>query len=214
MNRGNVGDTQIGDLEPRGLGLIPMVIEQSGRGERAYDIYSRLLKERVVFLVGPVTEITANLIVAQLLFLESENPDKDISFYINSPGGSVSAGMAIYDTMQFIKPDVSTLCVGQAASMGAFLLTAGAKGKRFILPNSRVMIHQPLGGYQGQASDIEIHAREILYLRSRLNELIDKHTGRDVALIEKETDRDNFMSAEESVVYGLVDKVLTSRADA
>ena len=214
MNRGNVGDTQIGDLEPRGLGLIPMVIEQSGRGERAYDIYSRLLKERVVFLVGPVTEITANLIVAQLLFLESENPDKDISFYINSPGGSVSAGMAIYDTMQFIKPDVSTLCVGQAASMGAFLLTAGAKGKRFILPNSRVMIHQPLGGYQGQASDIEIHAREILYLRSRLNELMAKHTGRDVALIEKETDRDNFMSAEESVVYGLVDKVLTSRADA
>jgi len=202
------------DLEPRGLGLIPMVIEQSGRGERAYDIYSRLLKERVVFLVGPVTEVTANLIVAQLLFLESENPDKDISFYINSPGGSVSAGMAIYDTMQFIKPDVSTLCVGQAASMGAFLLTAGAKGKRFILPNSRVMIHQPLGGYQGQASDIEIHAREILYLRGRLNELMAKHTGRDVALIEKETDRDNFMSADEAVVYGLVDKVLTSRADA
>ena len=202
------------DLEPRGLGLIPMVIEQSGRGERAYDIYSRLLKERVVFLVGPVNEITANLIVAQLLFLESENPDKDISFYINSPGGSVSAGMAIYDTMQFIKPDVSTLCVGQAASMGAFLLTAGAKGKRFILPNSRVMIHQPLGGFQGQASDIEIHAREILYLRSRLNILMAKHTGREVGLIEKETDRDNFMSAEESVTYGLVDKVLTSRADA
>lgn len=202
------------DLEPRGLGLIPMVIEQSGRGERAYDIYSRLLKERVVFLVGPVNEITANLIVAQLLFLESENPDKDISFYINSPGGSVSAGMAIYDTMQFIKPDVSTLCVGQAASMGAFLLTAGAKGKRFILPNSRVMIHQPLGGFQGQASDIEIHAREILYLRSRLNNLMAKHTGREVGLIEKETDRDNFMSAEESVTYGLVDKVLTSRADA
>ncbi len=213
MNWGSMTDDRAGDLEPRGLGLIPMVIEQSGRGERAYDIYSRLLKERVVFLVGPVTEITANLIVAQLLFLESENPDKDISFYINSPGGSVSAGMAIYDTMQFVKPDVSTLCVGQAASMGAFLLTAGAKGKRFILPNSRVMIHQPLGGYQGQASDIEIHAREILYLRSRLNELMAKHTGRDVALIEKETDRDNFMSADESVVYGLVDKVLTSRAD-
>ncbi len=213
MNRRSMTDEWVGDLEPRGLGLIPMVIEQSGRGERAYDIYSRLLKERVVFLVGPVTEITANLIVAQLLFLESENPDKDISFYINSPGGSVSAGMAIYDTMQFVKPDVSTLCVGQAASMGAFLLTAGAKGKRFILPNSRVMIHQPLGGYQGQASDIEIHAREILYLRSRLNELMAKHTGRDVALIEKETDRDNFMSADESVVYGLVDKVLTSRAD-
>jgi ATP-dependent Clp protease protease subunit len=199
--------------DPQGLGLIPMVIEQSGRGERAYDIYSRLLKERVVFLVGPVTETTANLIVAQLLFLESENPDKDIFFYINSPGGSVSAGLAIYDTMQFIKPDVSTLCIGQAASMGAFLLAAGAKNKRFVLPNSRVMIHQPMGGFQGQASDIEIHAKEILYLRARLNELMAKHTGQPVATIEKDTDRDNFMSAEEAVGYGLVDKVLASRTE-
>jgi len=199
--------------EPQGLGLVPMVIEQSGRGERAYDIYSRLLKERVVFLVGPVTEMTANLIVAQLLFLESENPEKDISFYINSPGGSVSAGLAVYDTMQFIKPDVSTLCVGQAASMGAFLLAAGAKGKRFALPNSRVMIHQPMGGFQGQASDIEIHAREILYLRGRLNELMAKHTGQKVESIERDTDRDNFLSAEESVKYGLVDKVLLSRSE-
>ena len=199
--------------EPQGLGLVPMVIEQSGRGERAYDIYSRLLKERVVFLVGPVTEMTANLIVAQLLFLESDNPEKDISFYINSPGGSVSAGFAIYDTMQFIKPDVSTLCVGQAASMGAFLLAAGAKGKRFTLPNSRVMIHQPMGGFQGQASDIEIHAREILYLRGRLNELMAKHTGQKVESIERDTDRDNFLSAEESVKYGLVDKVLLSRGE-
>ncbi len=199
--------------EPQGLGLVPMVIEQSGRGERAYDIYSRLLKERVVFLVGPVTEMTANLIVAQLLFLESENPEKDISFYINSPGGSVSAGLAVYDTMQFIKPDVSTLCVGQAASMGAFLLAAGAKGKRFALPNSRVMIHQPMGGFQGQASDIEIHAREILYLRGRLNELMSKHTGQKVESIERDTDRDNFLSAEESVKYGLVDKVLLSRSE-
>ena len=200
--------------EPQGLGLVPMVIEQSGRGERAYDIYSRLLKERVVFLVGPVTEMTANLIVAQLLFLESENPEKDISFYINSPGGSVSAGLAVYDTMQFIKPDVSTLCVGQAASMGAFLLAAGAKGKRFALPNSRVMIHQPMGGFQGQASDIEIHAREILYLRERLNALMSKHSGQDIATIEKDTDRDNFLSAEEAVKYGLVDKVLANRVDA
>jgi ATP-dependent Clp protease protease subunit len=199
--------------EPQGLGLVPMVIEQSGRGERAYDIYSRLLKERVVFLVGPVTEMTANLIVAQLLFLESENPEKDISFYINSPGGSVSAGLAVYDTMQFIKPDVSTLCVGQAASMGAFLLAAGAKGKRFALPNSRVMIHQPMGGFQGQASDIEIHAREILYLRGRLNELMAKHTGQKVESIERDTDRDNFLSAEESVKYGLVDRVLLSRSE-
>ena len=199
--------------EPQGLGLVPMVIEQSGRGERAYDIYSRLLKERVVFLVGPVTEITANLIVAQLLFLESENPEKDISFYINSPGGSVSAGLAVYDTMQFIKPDVSTLCIGQAASMGAFLLEAGAKGKRFALPNSRVMIHQPMGGFQGQASDIEIHAREILYLRARLNDLMAKHTGQKVESIERDTDRDNFLSAEESVKYGLVDKVLLSRSE-
>ncbi|MBK8017874.1 MAG: ATP-dependent Clp endopeptidase proteolytic subunit ClpP [Betaproteobacteria bacterium] len=199
--------------DPQGLGLIPMVIEQSGRGERAYDIYSRLLKERVVFLVGPVTEVTANLIVAQLLFLESENPDKDIFFYINSPGGSVSAGLAIYDTMQFIKPDVSTLCIGQAASMGAFLLAAGAKGKRYVLPNSRVMIHQPLGGFQGQASDIEIHAREILYLRGRLNELMAKHTGQSVEAIDRDTDRDNFMSADQSVEYGLVDKVLLNRGE-
>jgi ATP-dependent Clp protease protease subunit len=200
--------------EPQGLGLVPMVIEQSGRGERAYDIYSRLLKERVVFLVGPVTEMTANLIVAQLLFLESENPEKDISFYINSPGGSVSAGMAVYDTMQFIKPDVSTLCIGQAASMGAFLLAAGAQGKRFALPNSRVMIHQPMGGFQGQASDIEIHAREILYLRGRLNDLMAKHTGQTAQTIDRDTDRDNFLSAEESVKYGLVDKVLVSRSES
>jgi len=198
--------------EPQGLGMIPMVIEQSGRGERAYDIYSRLLKERVVFLVGPVTEVTANLIVAQLLFLESDNPDKDISFYINSPGGSVSAGLAIYDTMQFIKPDVSTLCVGQAASMGALLLTAGAKGKRFCLPNSRVMIHQPMGGFQGQASDIEIHAKEILYLKGRLNEIMAMHSGQKIETIEKDTDRDNFLSGEQAVAYGLVDKVLVSRA--
>ena len=200
-------------MEPQGLGMIPMVIEQSGRGERAYDIYSRLLKERVVFLVGPVNEVTANLIVAQLLFLESENPDKDISFYINSPGGSVTAGMAIYDTMQFIKPDVSTLCVGQAASIGALLLTAGAKGKRFVLPNSRVMIHQPMGGFQGQASDIEIHAKEILFLKGKLNAILAKHTGQDVATIEKDTDRDNFLSGEQAVNYGLVDKVLVSRTD-
>jgi ATP-dependent Clp protease protease subunit len=199
---------------PQALGLVPMVIEQSGRGERAYDIYSRLLKERVVFLVGPVNEVTANLIVAQLLFLESENPDKDIFFYINSPGGSVSAGMAIYDTMQFVKPDVSTLCVGQAASMGSLLLAAGAKGKRFALPNSRVMIHQPMGGFQGQASDIEIHAKEILYLRGRLNEIMAKHTGQSVDRISRDTDRDNFLSAEESVKYGLVDRVLSSRTEA
>ena len=201
-------------MEPRGLGLIPMVIEQSGRGERAYDIYSRLLKERVVFLVGPVTEVTANLIVAQLLFLESENPDKDISIYINSPGGSVSAGLAIYDTMQFIKPDVSTLCVGQAASMGALLLAAGAKGKRFCLPNSRVMIHQPMGGFQGQASDIEIHAKEILFLKARLNEILARHSGQKIETIEKDTDRDNFLSADQGVAYGLVDKVLVSRAES
>ena len=207
------GTQQLDHLEPQALGLVPMVVEQSGRGERAYDIYSRLLKERVVFLVGEVNEVTANLIVAQLLFLESDNPDKDISFYINSPGGSVSAGLAIYDTMQFIKPDVSTLCVGQAASMGALLLTAGAKGKRFCLPNSRVMIHQPLGGFRGQASDIEIHAKEILYLKQKLNELMAKHTGKDVETIGKDTDRDNFLSAEQAVQYGLVDKVLVSRAD-
>ncbi len=203
-----------GMSDPQGLGLVPMVIEQSGRGERAYDIYSRLLKERVVFLVGPVSEVTANLIVAQLLFLESENPDKDISFYINSPGGSVSAGLAIYDTMQFIKPDVSTLCVGQAASMGALLLAAGAHGKRFTLPNSRVMIHQPMGGFQGQASDIEIHAKEILFLKARLNEILAKHTGQKLETIEKDTDRDNFLSATQAVSYGIVDKVLTSRAEA
>ena len=197
--------------EPQGLGMIPMVIEQSGRGERAYDIYSRLLKERVVFLVGPVNEVTANLIVAQLLFLESENPDKDIFFYINSPGGAVSAGLAIYDTMQFIKPDVSTLCVGQAASMGALLLAAGSKDKRFVLRNSRVMIHQPMGGFSGQASDVEIHAREILYLRGRLNEILARHTGQSVETIAKDTDRDNFLSAEEAVKYGLVDKVLSQR---
>jgi ATP-dependent Clp protease protease subunit len=200
-------------IEPQGLGLVPMVIEQSGRGERAYDIYSRLLKERVVFLVGPVNEVTANLIVAQLLFLESENPDKDISFYINSPGGSVTAGMAIYDTMQFIKPDVSTLCIGQAASMGALLLTAGAKGKRYCLPNSRVMIHQPMGGFQGQASDIEIHAREILFLKDKLNQIMAKHTGQTVERIARDTDRDNFLSAEEAKEYGLVDRILSSRTE-
>jgi ATP-dependent Clp protease protease subunit len=197
--------------DPSALGLIPMVVEQSGRGERANDIYSRLLKERVVFLVGPVNEVTANLIVAQLLFLESENPDKDIFFYINSPGGSVSAGLAIYDTMQFIKPDVSTLCVGHAASMGALLLCAGEKEKRFCLPNSRVMIHQPSGGFQGQATDIEIHAKEVLYLRERLNEILAKHTGQTIEVIRRDTERDFFMGAQEAVKYGIVDKVLTSR---
>jgi ATP-dependent Clp protease protease subunit len=195
----------------KNLGYIPMVVEQSGRGERSYDIYSRLLKERVVFLVGPVDDMTANLVVAQLLFLEAENPDKDISLYINSPGGSVTAGMAIYDTMQFIKPDVSTLCIGQAASMGALLLTAGAKNKRFCLPNSRVMIHQPLGGFQGQASDIEIHAKEILYLKEKLNRILSTHTSQDIDVIAKDTDRDNFMSAEDAVKYGLVDQVLNKR---
>lgn len=200
--------------ETVGLGMVPMVIEQSGRGERAYDIYSRLLKERVIFLVGPVNDATANLVVAQMLFLESENPDKDIFFYINSPGGSVSAGLAIYDTMQFIKPDVSTLCIGQAASMGAFLLTAGAKGKRYCLPNSRVMIHQPLGGFQGQASDIAIHAKEILYLKSRLNDMLAKHTGQSMEVIERDTDRDNFMGASDAVSYGLIDKVLNNRNEA
>jgi len=199
-------------LDTEMLGMVPMVIEQSGRGERAYDIYSRLLKERVIFLVGPVNDQSANLIVAQMLFLESENPDKDISLYINSPGGSVSAGMAIYDTMQFIKPDVSTLCTGLAASMGAFLLAAGAKGKRFSLPNSRIMIHQPLGGAQGQATDIEIQAREILYLRDRLNHILAEKTGRTVEQISKDTDRDNFMSASEAAEYGMIDKVLTTRA--
>ena len=197
--------------EPQGLGLIPMVVEQSGRGERSYDIYSRLLKERVIFLVGPVNDMSANLIVAQLLFLEAENPDKDISLYINSPGGSVTAGMSIYDTMQFIKPDVSTLCIGQAASMGAFLLAAGAKEKRFSLPNSRVMIHQPLGGAQGQASDIEIQAREILYLKRRLNEMLAERCGRELVDIERATDRDNFMSALEAKQFGLIDKVMRKR---
>ena len=198
--------------EPQNIGLIPMVVETSGRGERAYDIYSRLLKERVVFLVGEVNDHSANLIVAQMLFLESENPDKDIHFYINSPGGSVTAGMAIYDTMQFIKPDISTLCIGQAASMGSFLLAAGEKGKRFCLPNARVMIHQPMGGFRGQASDIEIHAREILYLKQKLNQMLAQHTGQTVETIERDTDRDNFLSAEEAAKYGLVDQVLEKRA--
>ncbi len=198
-------------LDTQALGMVPMVIEQSGRGERAYDIYSRLLKERVIFLVGPVNDQMANLIVAQLLFLESENPDKDISLYINSPGGSVSAGLAIFDTMNFIKPDVSTLCTGLAASMGAFLLAAGAKGKRFSLPNSRIMIHQPSGGSQGMASDIEIQAKEILYLRERLARIMADNTGQSIEQIHKDTDRDRFMSSEEAVEYGMIDKVLTNR---
>jgi ATP-dependent Clp protease protease subunit len=197
---------------PSDLGYVPMVIEQSGRGERAYDIYSRLLRERVIFLVGPVDDMTANVIVAQLLFLEADNPDKDISLYINSPGGSVTAGMAIYDTMQFIKPDVSTLCIGQAASMGALLLAAGEKGKRFCLPNSRVMIHQPLGGFQGQASDIEIHAKEILFLKEKLNQILASHTGQTLKRIATDTDRDNFLSAEQSVEYGMVDQVISKRS--
>jgi len=200
-------------LDTQALGLVPMVVETSGRGERAYDIYSRLLRERVVFLVGEVNDQTANLVIAQLLFLESENPDKDISLYINSPGGSVSAGLAIYDTMQFIKPHVSTLCMGMAASMGAFLLCAGEKGKRFALPNSRVMIHQPLGGASGQASDIEIQAREILYLRERLNSILAEKTGQNIEQISRDTDRDNFMSAEQAVDYGMIDKVLTHRSE-
>jgi ATP-dependent Clp protease protease subunit len=211
MHNKHVGDLYEG---PSGLGLIPMVIEQSGRGERAYDIYSRLLKERVVFLVGPVTEAIANVVVAQLLFLESENPDKDIHLYINSPGGSVSAGMAMYDTMQFIKPDVSTLCTGLAASMGAFLLCAGARGKRFCLPNSRVMIHQPSGGFSGQASDIEIHAKEVLFLKRKLNEMMAQHTGQPIERIEQDTDRDNFMSAEDALKYGMIDRVLKSRSES
>ncbi|HEY0664565.1 MAG TPA: ATP-dependent Clp endopeptidase proteolytic subunit ClpP [Gallionella sp.] len=198
-------------LEPQDVGLVPMVVETSGRGERAYDIYSRLLKERVVFLVGEVNDYSANLIVAQMLFLESENPEKDIHLYINSPGGSISAGMAIYDTMQFIKPQVSTLCIGMAASMGAFLLQAGEKGKRFALPNSTVMIHQPLGGFRGQASDIEIHAKYILSLRERLYTLMAQHTGRSVEEIARDSERDNFLSATEAVEYGLVDKVLDKR---
>ncbi|MDX1352227.1 ATP-dependent Clp endopeptidase proteolytic subunit ClpP [Thiomicrorhabdus sp. Kp2] len=191
--------------------LVPMVIEQTSRGERSYDIYSRLLKERVIFLVGQVEDHMANLIVAQMLFLESENPEKDIHLYINSPGGSVTAGMAIYDTMRFIKPDVTTMCIGQAASMGSFLLSAGAKGKRFALPNSRVMIHQPLGGFQGQASDIQIHAQEIMQIKNKLNAALAEHTGQDIKTIEQDTDRDNFMSAQQACDYGLVDKVLTNR---
>ena len=200
--------------EPQGLGMVPIVIEQSGRGERAYDIYSRLLRERVIFLVGPINDHSANLVMAQLLFLESENPDKDISLYINSPGGSVSAGLAIFDTMRFIKSDVSTLCCGLAASMGAFLLAAGQKGKRFALPNSRIMIHQPLGGVSGQASDIEIHAREILFLRERLNSLLAENTGQPIEKIDRDTDRDNFLSVDDAVSYGLVDKVLMRREPA
>ena len=199
--------------DPQALGMVPMVIEQSGRGERAYDIYSRLLRDRVVFLVGPVNDQTANLVVAQLLFLESENPDKDISLYINSPGGSVYSGMAIYDTMQFIKPDVSTICVGMAASMGAFLLAAGSRGKRYALPNSRIMIHQPSSGAQGQASDIEIAAREILDVRTRLNRVLAERTGQPVERIEKDTDRDNFMSAEDAVSYGIIDRIFVKRGE-
>jgi len=199
--------------EVRNLGMVPMVIETTGRGERAYDIYSRLLKERVVFMVGPVEDHMANLIVAQLLFLESENPDKDIHLYINSPGGSVNAGMAIYDTMQFVRPSISTVCIGQAASMGALILAGGAAGKRFTLPHSRIMIHQPWGGFQGQATDIDIHAREILRLRERLNQVLAHHTGKDVATVTNDTERDNFMDEDEAVAYGLVDRVLKSRAD-
>ena len=197
--------------DPQALGLVPMVVEQSGRGERAYDIYSRLLKERVIFLVGPVNDASANLVVAQLLFLEAENPDKDIHLYINSPGGSVTAGMSIYDTMQFIKPDVSTICIGQACSMGALLLVGGAAGKRYCLPHSRMMIHQPLGGFQGQASDFEIHAKEILTIRDRLNRIMAAHTGQPLDVIARDTDRDNFMSADEGVAYGLIDKVISKR---
>ncbi len=198
--------------DPQNLGLIPMVVEQTSRGERSFDIYSRLLKERIIFLVGPVNDQSANLVVAQMLFLESQDPEKDIHFYINSPGGSVSAGMSVYDTMQFIKPDVSTMCIGMAASMGAILLTAGAKGKRYALPHSRVMIHQPLGGMQGQASDIEIHAREILKIKDRLNKIIHERTGQPLEKVVNDTDRDNYLSAEESVQYGLIDQVLTTRA--
>jgi ATP-dependent Clp protease, protease subunit len=200
-------------MNERALNLVPMVVEQTARGERAYDIYSRLLKERVIFAVGPVDDYMANVIVAQMLFLESENPDKDISLYINSPGGVVTAGLAIYDTMQFVKPDVSTICIGQAASMGAVLLAGGTKGKRFALPHSRMMIHQPLGGFQGQAADMEIHAREMLYTRDRLNKILAKHTGQSVDSIKKDTDRDNFMAASDAVGYGLIDKILESRGE-
>lgn len=199
------------DGDPQALGLVPMVIEQTSRGERSFDIYSRLLKERVIFIVGPIEDQMANLVVAQLLFLESENPDKDVHLYINSPGGSVTAGLSIYDTMRFIKPDVSTMCIGQAASMGAFLLSGGTKGKRYILPNARTMIHQPSGGAQGQATDIEIQAKEILFLRERLNSLLAEHTGQSIEVIERDTERDRFMSAEQSVEYGLVDEVIASR---
>jgi ATP-dependent Clp protease protease subunit len=214
QQRANMIIDNASNWDPQALGLVPMVVEQSGRGERAYDIYSRLLKERVIFLVGPVNDVSANLVVAQLLFLEAENPDKEIYFYINSPGGSVTAGLSIYDTMQFIKPDVSTLCIGQAASMGAFLLCAGTKGKRFALPNSRVMIHQPLGGFQGQASDFAIHAREILSIKDKLNRIMSEHTGKPLEQLEKDTDRDNFLSSAEAVEYGLIDKVLTRREAA
>ena len=199
------------DMDPQALGLVPMVIEQTSRGERSFDIYSRLLKERVIFIVGPIEDQMANLVVAQLLFLESENPDKDVHLYINSPGGSVTAGLSIYDTMKFIKPDVSTMCIGQAASMGAFLLSGGTKGKRYILPNARTMIHQPSGGAQGQATDIEIQAKEILFLRERLNTLLADHTGQPMDVIERDTERDRFMSAEQSVEYGLVDEVIARR---
>ncbi|MFA7503560.1 MAG: ATP-dependent Clp endopeptidase proteolytic subunit ClpP [Burkholderiaceae bacterium] len=219
MNRNNLIEDMVNAhlasqrQEPTGLGMVPVVIEQSGRGERAYDIYSRLLRERVIFLVGPVMDQVSNLVIAQLLFLESENPDKDISLYINSPGGSVSAGLAMYDTMQFIKPDVSTLCMGMAASMGAFLLAAGTRGKRYALPNARIMIHQPSGGAQGQAADIEIQAREILYLRERLNTIIAEMTGQPIERIARDTDRDNFLAPEDAVSYGLIDKVLSRRAE-
>ncbi|MEN8178419.1 MAG: ATP-dependent Clp endopeptidase proteolytic subunit ClpP [Pseudomonadota bacterium] len=201
----------MGGLDTKNLGLVPIVIEQTARGERSFDIYSRLLKERVIFLVGPVEDQMANLVVAQLLFLESENPDKDIHLYINSPGGSVTAGLSIYDTMQFVRPDVSTMCIGQAASMGALLLTGGANGKRYCLPNSRMMIHQPMGGFQGQATDIEIHAKEILLLRERLNTIMSEHTGQSLEKVAQDTERDNFMGGEDSVSYGLIDKVLASR---
>jgi ATP-dependent Clp protease protease subunit len=200
-------------MNERALNLVPMVVEQTARGERAYDIYSRLLKERVVFIVGPVDDYMANIVVAQILFLESENPDKDISLYINSPGGVVTAGLAIYDTMQFVKPDISTICIGQAASMGAVLLAGGSKGKRFALPHARMMIHQPLGGFQGQAADMEIHAREMLYTRDRLNKILARHTGASVEQIKKDTDRDNFMSSADAVTYGLIDKILENRGE-
>ena len=200
-------------MNERALNLVPMVVEQTARGERAYDIYSRLLKERLIFIVGPVDDYMANIVVAQMLFLESENPDKDISLYINSPGGVVTSGLAIYDTMQFVKPDISTICIGQAASMGAVLLAGGTKGKRFALPHARMMIHQPLGGFQGQAADMEIHAREMLYTRDRLNKILAKHTGQTVDTIKKDTDRDNFMSSPDSVTYGLIDKILENRGE-